>query len=226
MTLSIDFRPMAINIFGDLWQFSDYIAPAGISIHQYLLAGETPAVFCTGTVAEAERNLPEIDRILGGRDVEYILVSHNESDEDGALGLFHERYPDAVVVCSSMTARELPGYGYRGTVMEGIPGDVIRRGGLSLRFLAYPSEVHMNDGLLFFEENSRIFYSSDLFFAPGETAGKVKEIGWEEAIQNFGESRIPAPKRDALALSLKAVSPLFVAAGHGACLDCSGKQRY
>ena len=43
------------------------------TIHQYLLA--------TGTVQQAERSLPEIEEILGGRPLDYIFVSHMESDE-------------------------------------------------------------------------------------------------------------------------------------------------
>ena len=219
--MNMNRETMACNICGNLWQFTDYIERAGISIHQYLLAGRVPLVFCTGTVAEAERNMPEIERILAGRSLKYILISHNESDEDGALGLFHEKFPEASVVCSAMTARELKGYGYEGNVIAAAPGLPLEAEGVSIQFVAYPSEVHMNDGLLFFEEHTRIFYSSDLFFSTGNTAGKVRKVSWDDAINDFGEARIPEPRRNALKASLKSVSPLFVAAGHGVCLDCS-----
>ena len=60
-------------IFGKLYQFSQYIPRMDFTIHQYLLA--------TGTVQQAERSLPEIEEILGGRPLDYIFVSHMESDE-------------------------------------------------------------------------------------------------------------------------------------------------
>ena len=159
--------------------------------------------------------------MMAGRSLKYILISHNESDEDGALGLFHEKFPEVSAVCSAMTARELKGYGYEGNVIAAAPGLPLEAEGVSIQFVAYPSEVHMNDGLLFFEEHTRIFYSSDLFFSTGNTAGKVRKVSWDDAINDFGEARIPEPRRNALKASLKSVSPLFVAAGHGVCLDCS-----
>ena len=51
------------------------------TIHQYLLATEPSILFATGTVQQAERSLPEIEEILGGRPLDYIFVSHMEPDE-------------------------------------------------------------------------------------------------------------------------------------------------
>ena len=81
------------------------------TIHQYLLATEPSILFATGTVQQAERSLPEIEEILGGRPLDYIFVSHMESDEYGGIRIFLERYPDAKVICSRLASRELPGLG-------------------------------------------------------------------------------------------------------------------
>ena len=58
------------------------------TIHQYLLATEPSILFATGTVQQAERSLPEIEEILGGRPLDYIFVSHMESDEYGGIRIF------------------------------------------------------------------------------------------------------------------------------------------
>mgnify|MGYP003175049641 FL=1 len=81
------------------------------TIHQYLLATEPSILFATGTVQQAERSLPEIEEILGGRLLDYIFVSHMESDEYGGIRIFLERCPDAKVICSRPASRELPGLG-------------------------------------------------------------------------------------------------------------------
>ncbi|WP_400256863.1 hypothetical protein [Methanomethylophilus alvi] len=43
--------------------------------------------------------------------MDYIFVSHMESDEYGGIRIFLERYPDAKVICSRLASRELPGLG-------------------------------------------------------------------------------------------------------------------
>ena len=208
-------------IFGKLYQFSQNVGMMAMPVHQYLLASDPPIMFATGTASQAEWILPRIDRILGGKPLKYLFISHMESDECGGYMLFHKKYPKISVICSSFTAKEMQGFGYKGRIIVGDSANGINDGELALRFYKYPSEVHLQNGVLCLDRGSGVFYSSDLFFSTGNTAGKVRKVSWDDAINDFGEARIPEPRRNALKASLKSVSPLFVAAGHGVCLDCS-----
>ena len=60
------------KISENLYQFTTYIPPMDFTIHQYLLAVEPAIIFAAGTLKEAEKNLPEIIKILNGRSVKYI----------------------------------------------------------------------------------------------------------------------------------------------------------
>lgn len=210
-----------MEIHPKLFQSTMYIPPMDFTIHRYLLATDPAVLFATGTLSEAERDLPEVERILGGRDLAYIVVSHIESDECGGLPVYLERYPDVSVVCSKLAARELPGYGYRGKVRGVSSEDTITDGEVELVFADYPSEVHNQDGIVCIERNSGVLYSADLFLTFGDGRGKAIDTDWAEAVSGMREDRIPVDRLDRLRTQLSAMSPSFVAVGHGTCLRTS-----
>lgn len=208
-------------IYRDLYQFSDYIEPVQLTIHQYLLLAEEPILVSTGTERQTRRIMPAIRNLLAGKELKYVLVSHMESDECGGLQFLHEEYPDAVAVCSSLSARELPGFGYKGRTIAKKQGEDIVGQGFSLRFIDCPSEVHLQDGLVFYEESRGIFFSCDLMQRFGDVAGRTMEGNWENEVDTIGPERIPnAEKLLTLQKSLRKLTPGFIAAGHGFCVSC------
>lgn len=100
-------------IFKELYQFTDYIEPMNFTMLQYLLLSNPIILFATGIMEQAKINLPKIKKLLNRRKLKYIFVSHMESDECGGLSVFINEYPDITIICSSLCARELPGYGYK-----------------------------------------------------------------------------------------------------------------
>ena len=51
-----------------------------------------------------------------GRELKYIVISHMESDEAGGIFVFRKAYHNVIVICGPLAARELPGWGYEGTI--------------------------------------------------------------------------------------------------------------
>lgn len=186
------------------------------TIHQYLLATEPSILFATGTVQQAERSLPEIEEILGGRPLDYIFVSHMESDEYGGIRIFLERYPDAKVICSRLASRELPGLGVECDCVAADGDTVIEEGDISLKTITYPCEVHLQDGIIAYEQNSGILYSSDLMQSPGDGRDTVEECGYLPRAESISPVRIPNEKGlEDTKRKLASISPRFVAVGHG-----------
>ncbi len=187
------------------------------TIHQYLLATEPSILFATGTVQQAERSLPEIEEILGGRPLDYIFVSHMESDEYGGIRIFLERYPDAKVICSRLASRELPGLGVECDCVAA-DGDTVIEEDISLKTITYPCEVHLQDGIIAYEQNSGILYSSDLMQSPGDGRDTVEECGYLPRAESISSVRIPNGKGlEDTKRKLASISPRFVAVGHGFC---------
>lgn len=208
-------------IYKNLYQFTNYIPPMDFTIHQYLLNSDPAVLFAAGTVQQAENSLPTIKKILNDRPLKYIFVSHMESDEAGGVSVFLKEYPETTIICSELCARELSGYGYLGKIIVANSKQTISDGDISLRFFDYPAEVHLQNGIVVFEENSGIFYSADLMLSWGNAGGQTKKANWIDNVYKIDIERIPNPEMlNQLKESLCSVTPSFVAVGHGFCISC------
>jgi len=203
----------------DLYQFSTYIEPINLSFHQYLLLNEEPLLVHTGNVQQAISLIPQLKVILKDKSLKYIFISHFEADECGGLSRIYEHYPQAKVICSEVTARQLSGFGLITNVMIKKPGDTLKIGAYELEFFSYPSEMHLWEGLLIMETQRKIFFSSDLMIRFGEASGTIVESNWQTEINNIRPEQVPSSElRVQLQQTLSQLNPKFVATGHGPCL--------
>lgn len=210
-----------IEIYKDLYQFTQELSFMNFTIHQYLLLTEEPILICTGTYQQAELILPEIKKLLGNKKLKYILVPHIESDECGGVSVFLKEYPDVITICSQIGARELPGFGYKGKVIAKEQGDIIQGKDFSIKCIDYPSEVHLQNGLVFYEEKRNIFFSSDLMLSFGNATGKTVNSLWKTEVNNITLQSIPNDEKlNTLKNNLNDINPKFIAAMHGFCINC------
>lgn len=210
-----------IEIYKDLYQFSMHIPPMHFTLHQYLLLSEEPVLISTGTFQQAKIILPEIKGLLNGKELKYILVPHFESDECGGLPLFQKEYEDVITICSELTARELIGFGYEGEIQCKNEGYILNGNDFSFKFTDYPSEVHLQNGIVFYEEIRKIFFSSDLMLRYGDAVGQTMDSSWKDEVEAINIERIPNETKLALIKNnLKEIEPLFIAVGHGFCVNC------
>ncbi len=209
-----------MNITPDVYQFSQTLDFMDFTLHQYLLCCAEPMLMSTGTVQQAEVIIPKIKRILGDIPLAWILVSHTESDECGGIFRIHGAWPEAVVVCSELTARELYGFGYTGQLRTVKEGDVLQGADYALEVISYPAEVHLQNGCLFYEQQRRILFSSDLLLSFGRAAGQTKDAHWYDAVEDISLQSIPnAHLLEVTKQRLLTLEPSFVAVGHGYCLN-------
>lgn len=207
------------QIYPNLYQFTDVLEPIKLSMHQYLLLTDEPILIQTGAVPQAQATLPKLKELLGDRPLKYILISHFESDECGGLSLVLKEYPNAIAVCSEVTARQLWGFGIARNVEIKKPGDSFTGNEFDFEIISYPSEMHMWEGLLFMEKKRGIFFSSDLMFGMGVNHGQVVENSWEGTVGASGAESLSSPDmQKKLIADLKTLSPVFVASGHGPCI--------
>ena len=203
----------------DLHQFSTHIPQIGLSFHQYLLLTDEPLLIHTGSVQQAQVMLPQLKKALNGKSLNYIFISHFESDECGGLSLILEHFPKAKTICSETTARQLSGFGLINDVIIKTPGEKLNTDDYELEFFSYPSEMHLWEGLLVMENKRGIFFSSDLMIRFGEEMGISQESNWQDEINNIRPEQVPDPeRRAALQQTFLQLNPSFVATGHGPCL--------
>ncbi len=207
-------------VFDRLYRFTALNGQMNLPVNQYLLAVEPSVMFATGSYDQATWILPQINEILGGKCLDYLFVSHFEADECGGIRLFLKRYPRLKILCSAFTATQIRGCGIRADIIVCEGDTTLKISQLELRFFKYPSEVHLQDGLLVAELTKGIFYSADLF--PHRIRGMVKviESDWTREVESIGTAHIPVtPRCDDLKQQLLGISPSFIATGHGPCIS-------
>lgn len=209
----------SIKVYNDLQMFNSYVSFIDLSFNQYLLLGSEPLLIHTGSQDQAVEMLPKVKALLGEKPLSYILISHFESDECGGLSIIKKYYPSAKPVCSQVTARQLTGFGIAAEIITKASGDVLETNDFILRFIRYPSEMHLWEGLLAFEEKRGILFSSDLFIRFGKLNEPIAHSNLDEEIQGITPDKIPNPEaiRDIQA-DLKDLPIKFIAPGHGPCL--------
>jgi len=210
-----------LNIFDDLYQFSAYDPRYDLTCHQYLLLADEPLLVHTGNALHAEGLIPQLKRVLGGRAVRYVFFSHFESDECGGLPLILKHFPGARPVCSEVSSRELAGFGITDEFLVKRPWERLVAGGFELEFFAFPSEVHLRDGLIGYEARRGILFCGDLIFRSGRAHGAVIEADWQDVADRI-EQAPDKEKWKELKKNLLRLRPRFVATGHGPCLKITG----
>ncbi|MDU5508815.1 MBL fold metallo-hydrolase [Finegoldia magna] len=212
------------QIFDDLYQFTSYAPPIDLTFHQYLLNIDEPILIHTGSRQQAQTLLPQIKDVLMGRKLKYIFVSHFESDECGGLEIILKEFPEARVIASEVTAGQLDGFGIAGDVLIKRPEEKMKIGETEFKFISYPSEMHLWEGLLLLDLERKILFSSDLMIRFGNSGGEILENTLEGELDRITKEQIPdTEKREKLIGDLKKEDIKFIATGHGECIAIMSK---
>ncbi len=72
--------------------------PEGVSYNSYVSLGEKTILFDTVDWDACRQMLENLEYVLDGRDLDYIIVNHWEPDHAASLQEVLDRYPDAKVI--------------------------------------------------------------------------------------------------------------------------------
>ena len=81
-----------------------YAVPDGVSYNSYLLLDETNVLFDTVDSAVSKQFMENLEFVLDGRKLDYVVVQHMEPDHTASLSEVLYRHPETVVVCNKKTA--------------------------------------------------------------------------------------------------------------------------
>lgn len=205
-----------IKILDDLYLFRTLNQDINLTFNQYLLLGAQPILIHTGNAHHAAELVPKIRAILGKEDLSYVYFSHFEADECGGLSIIHNQFPQAKPICSQVSARQLRGFGFDYDFIVKVPGEWLETPEYKLNFISYPAEMHLWEGLLAFETQRKIFFSSDLLLRMGVASATPVEADWHQEIRNITPQQIASPEaRHTLQQTLSALPVKYVATGHG-----------
>ncbi len=159
----------------DLFE-SQYVVPNGISYNSYVILDEKVAVMDTVDARKTDEWLANLEQVLSGRDVDYLVVSHMEPDHASNIQRLAEKYPNVKVVGNAKTFAMIPQFfdidlSERSVVVK--EGDTLALGKHSLQFFMAPM-VHWPEVMVAYEQSEKILFSADGF-------GKFGALDTDEA---------------------------------------------
>ena len=157
--------------------------PRGVSYNSYVLMDEKTVLFDTVDKAVSQQLFENLEAVLKGRGLDYVVVNHMEPDHCATLGEVAARYPDAKVVCNAKTVsiiKQFYGFDIDSRALVVKEGDTLSTGRHSLTFVMAPM-VHWPEVMVTYDTTDKILFSADAFGTFGAMNGNLyaDEVNFE-----------------------------------------------
>lgn len=149
----------------DLFE-SQYIIPNGVSYNSYVILDDQIAIMDTVDKRAKDEWLSNVDKVLEGRQPNYLVVSHMEPDHGANIQALCELYPDMKIVGNVKTFTIMKqffrdfSFEERKVVVK--ENDTLELGHHTLRFIMAPM-VHWPEVMVTYEEQEKVLFSADAF---------------------------------------------------------------
>ena len=148
----------------DLFE-SQYIVPNGVSYNSYVILDEKIAVMDSVDKRAEAAWFENLERVLNGKQPDYLVVSHLEPDHSSNIQKFMEKYPQAQIVVNAKSLSMLPQFftldmSGRSVVVK--EGDELTLGNHILTFVMAPM-VHWPEVMVAYEKTEKVLFSADAF---------------------------------------------------------------
>lgn len=148
----------------DLFE-SQYVVPNGVSYNSYVILDEKVAVMDTVDRRATAEWLENLERELGGRTPDYLVVHHMEPDHAANIQVLAEKYPGMQIVGNAKTftmIRRFFDFDLEGRTVEVKEGSQLCLGSHTLTFVMAPM-VHWPEAMVSYESSEKILFSADGF---------------------------------------------------------------
>lgn len=200
---------------GDLDLFeSQYEIPNGVSYNSYLIIDDKIAVMDTADTKVSEKWLSNLEKALGGRKPDYLVISHLEPDHAGNIRAAAEKYPEMKLVLNSKSAAMIVQFfeidiEKRGIIVK--EGEELNLGRHTLKFIMAPM-VHWPEVMVEYEKTEKILFSADGF---GKFGTLDTDEEWDcearryyfNIVGKYG-AQVQALLKKAASLDIKMICPL------------------
>ena len=140
-----------------------YAVPNGVSYNSYLLLDDKTVLFDTVDPSVSKVFFENVDHVLAGRKLDYLVIHHMEPDHSGTVSEVLLRHPETVIVCSDRIRAMLQQF--RGGVAPQNAfhlvkeGDTFETGHHTLTFLSAPM-VHWPEVMVSYDLTTRTLFSA------------------------------------------------------------------
>lgn len=145
--------------------------PKGVAYNSYLIDDEKIALIDTVERGHMDNFVDQLEEILKGKKIDYLIINHMEPDHSGAIRTLLSHYPELILVGNRKTFPMLERYyGKVTNTLEVAEGDTLNLGVHTLQFHMVPM-VHWPESMVCYEQNTKILFSNDAFGAFGTLDG-------------------------------------------------------
>ena len=152
-----------------------YSVPEGVSYNSYLMLDEKTVLFDTIDKAVYQTYFENVAFALGGRKLDYLVISHMEPDHAYTVGDLIVRYPDVRIICNAKIKTML-GQFFAQDLSDRIvlvkEGDSFSAGRHVLNFINAPM-VHWPEVMMTYDSTDGILFSADAFGLFGALNGRL-----------------------------------------------------
>lgn len=153
-----------------------YSVPYGVSYNSYLLMDEDATVlFDTVDKAVYEVFIENVDHVLNGRKLDYLVIHHMEPDHSATLFQLLCRYPEAQIICSNRAKAMIEQFfGDQADLNIRVvaENDTLQTANHNFKFLMAPM-VHWPEVIMSYDENDKILFTADAFGSFGALNGAI-----------------------------------------------------
>lgn len=214
MKISDSIKYVGVNDHNiDLFE-GQYIVPNGMSYNSYAILDEKTAIMDSVDVHFTQEWLNNIDRALGGKSPDYLIIQHMEPDHSGSVFHFMEAYPDTKLVSSAKAFTMMKNFfGTDFSDRQIVVGekDTLSLGSRSLTFIAAPM-VHWPEVIVTYDGKEKVLFSADAF---GKFGALDVEDDWACEARRYyigivGKYGMPVQSllKKAAALDIQTICPL------------------
>ncbi len=152
-----------------------YPIPRGVSYNAYVLMDEKTVLLDTVDAAVSGLFFENLEHVLNGRSLDYLVVNHMEPDHCASIGDVVLRYPDVKLVCNAKTVTMLKQFfnfdvDSRTIVVKEM--DTLNTGKHTLAFVMAPM-VHWPEAMVTFDTTDGTLFSADAFGTFGALNGNL-----------------------------------------------------
>ena len=160
-----------------------YPISRGISYNSYVLLDEQTVLLDTVDRAINDLFFENLEHVLAGRTLDYVIVNHMEPDHCASLAELVLRYPEIKIVCNAKTLgiiRQFYRFDADSRALIIKEGDTLSTGKHTLTFVMAPM-VHWPEVMVTYDTTDKTLFSADAFGTFGALNGNLfaDEVNFE-----------------------------------------------
>ncbi len=148
--------------------------PNGVSYNSYLLLDKKTVLFDTVDWDACRQFLENVEHVLDGRDLDYLVINHMEPDHGASIEEILLRYPKVKIISTEKSFLLMHQFGFQvdGRTEEVREGDTKCFGKHTITFVEAPM-VHWPEAMVSFDVTNGVLFSADAFGSFGALDGKL-----------------------------------------------------